>query len=77
MDPKTIELTFWEAIKDSKSPDDFAAYLEKYPNGDFAGLARIRVKQLGATPARDRCRRRGDRCGEAENRHPISAPISS
>jgi carboxyl-terminal processing protease len=50
VDPKTIELTFWEAIKDSKSPDDFQAYLEKYPEGDFAGLARIRVKQLGATP---------------------------
>jgi carboxyl-terminal processing protease len=51
VDPKTIELTFWEAIKNSKSPDDFAAYLEKYPNGDFAGLARIRVKQLGAQSA--------------------------
>jgi carboxyl-terminal processing protease len=51
VDPKTIELTFWAAIKDSKSPDDFQAYLEKYPEGDFAGLARIRVKQLGATPA--------------------------
>ncbi len=50
VDPKTIELTFWEAIKDSKSPDDFQAYLEKYPNGDFAGLAKIRVKQLGAKP---------------------------
>jgi hypothetical protein len=50
VDPKTIELTFWEAIKDSKSPDDFTAYLEKYPDGDFAGLARIRVKQLGAPP---------------------------
>ncbi|MDQ7247484.1 caspase family protein [Dongia sedimenti] len=51
VDPKTIELTFWEAIKDSKAPDDFAAYLEKYPTGDFAALARIRVKQLGAAPA--------------------------
>ncbi|WP_395019319.1 caspase family protein [Dongia sp.] len=50
VDPKTIELTFWAAIKDSKSPDDFQAYLEKYPNGDFAGLAKIRVKQLGAKP---------------------------
>ncbi|GAB2175097.1 hypothetical protein DLREEDagr8_06550 [Dongia sp. agr-C8] len=50
VDPKTIELTFWEAIKDSKSPDDFEAYLEKYPAGDFAGLAKLRVKQLGAKP---------------------------
>jgi carboxyl-terminal processing protease len=50
VDPKTIELTFWEAIKDSKAPDDFEAYLEKYPEGDFAGLAKLRVKQLGAKP---------------------------
>jgi carboxyl-terminal processing protease len=51
VDPKTIELTFWEAIKDSKSADDFQAYLAKYPDGDFAGLAKIRIKQFGAEAA--------------------------
>ena len=51
VDPKTIELTFWAAIKDSQSPDDFQAYLDKYPDGDFAGLAKLRVKQFGAKPS--------------------------
>ena len=49
MDPKRIELAFWESIKDSKSPDDFQAYLSKYPQGDFASLAANRLKSLGAT----------------------------
>jgi uncharacterized protein YgiM (DUF1202 family) len=47
LDPKIIELNFWDSIKDSKSPDDFQAYLQKYPDGDFASLAKIRLKQLG------------------------------
>ena len=49
MDPKRIELAFWESIKDSRSPDDFQAYLAKYPKGDFAPLAEIRLKNLGST----------------------------
>jgi carboxyl-terminal processing protease len=48
VDPKRIELAFWDSIKDSKSPDDFQAYLAKYPNGDFASLAANRLKSLGA-----------------------------
>lgn len=40
------ELTFWESIKDSDDPEEFAAYLKKYPTGEFAGLARIRLRKL-------------------------------
>ena len=42
-----VELAYWESIKDSTDPADFRAYLEKYPRGDFAGLAtnRMRVAQ--------------------------------
>ncbi len=43
----TIELTFWESIKASRAASDFQAYLEQYPNGKFAALARSRIKQLG------------------------------
>jgi uncharacterized caspase-like protein len=42
-----IELAFWESIKASHTVSDFEAYLEQYPKGRFAGLARSRVKQLG------------------------------
>jgi hypothetical protein len=45
-DPKQIELEFWASIKNSRDAQDFRAYLERYPQGDFAALAANRVKQL-------------------------------
>jgi len=53
LDPKQIELAFWESIKDSKDPADFSAYLKHYPQGDFAGIASNRLRSLKPTgPAR-------------------------
>ena len=40
------EALFWESIKDSKDSADFEAYLKRYPRGDFAALARNRLKSL-------------------------------
>ena len=37
------ELAFWDTIKDSNSPDDYQIYLETYPNGVFAPIARSRT----------------------------------
>ncbi len=42
----SVEVTFWDSIKSSTDPADFNAYLKKYPNGDFADLARNRVASL-------------------------------
>jgi len=42
VDPAAIELSFWESIKNSSNPDDFKAYLDKYPDGQFAALAKSR-----------------------------------
>ncbi len=42
----TVELSFWDSIKDSTNPEEFAAYLNKYPEGQFAELARIRQRIL-------------------------------
>lgn len=44
--PAAFELTFWNAIQESKDPAEFAAYLEKFPDGAFAGLADARQKAL-------------------------------
>jgi tetratricopeptide (TPR) repeat protein len=44
VDPAAIELSFWESIKSSTNPDDFKAYLDKYPDGQFAALARSRAQ---------------------------------
>jgi formylglycine-generating enzyme required for sulfatase activity len=40
------EMIFWNSIKDSANPEDFKAYLKKYPNGEFADLARNRLATL-------------------------------
>jgi hypothetical protein len=47
----TFELAFWDSIKNSNMPEDFNAYLEKYPEGQFAALARNRRGALLARPA--------------------------
>ncbi len=41
-----IELAFWESITESDDPADFNAYLERYPEGAFAPLARNRLSAL-------------------------------
>ena len=52
-DPLTLELSFWDSIKASTDPEDFRAYLKRYPNGQFADLAanRLRILTAPAAPA--------------------------
>jgi len=48
------ELEFWESIRESTHAEDYEAYLEAYPDGRFAPLARSRAaryKETGAEPA--------------------------
>jgi tetratricopeptide (TPR) repeat protein len=40
------ELAFWDSIKNSTNVEDFRAYLQKYPNGEFAALAKNRISNL-------------------------------
>jgi uncharacterized caspase-like protein len=40
------EALFWEAIKDSEDPGDYRAYLQSFPAGVFAPLARARIANL-------------------------------
>ncbi len=49
VDPAAIELSFWESIKNSNNPDDFKAYLDKYPDGQFAALAKSRAQPARST----------------------------
>lgn len=44
VDSLAIELAYWDSIKNSTDPQDFKAYLDKYPNGQFEALARRRAK---------------------------------
>ena len=44
VDPAALELAFWDTIKNSNNPEDFKSYLEKYPDGQFSGLAKSRAQ---------------------------------
>jgi len=53
VDPKAIELSFWQSIQNSTDTNDFKEYLRKYPDGQFAGLARNRLERLTAAARSD------------------------
>ena len=46
----STEHLFWQSIQTSTDPSDFRAYLESYPDGSFAPLARNRLNALSAAP---------------------------
>ena len=41
-----LELAFWDAVKGSSITADYQAYLEQYPQGRFAALARVRARAI-------------------------------
>jgi class 3 adenylate cyclase len=43
---REIELSFWESVRESNNSALIQAYLEKYPDGEFSALARIRMDEL-------------------------------
>ncbi|MFQ5785496.1 MAG: caspase family protein [Alphaproteobacteria bacterium] len=46
IDNRAIELAFWQSIEKSRNPASFEAYLEQFPEGTFAPLARARLEEL-------------------------------
>jgi adenylate cyclase len=49
-DVTQVELTFWDTVKDSENTEMYSAYLERYPEGAFAALAKVRLDELSASP---------------------------
>ncbi len=47
-DPHAVELTFWDSVKNSANAADYEAYLQTFPEGRFASLARARAKRYAA-----------------------------
>jgi len=41
---QAAEMAFWESIKDSTDPAEYQAYLQAFPKGIFAPLARARIR---------------------------------
>lgn len=49
--PDAYELAFWETIRNSESAAEYRAYLDAYPSGRFASLARAREQLYRAKPS--------------------------
>jgi serine/threonine-protein kinase len=45
-----VELVYWKDIKDSTDPDEFHSFLERFPAGIYADLARRRLRKLAGGP---------------------------
>ena len=46
------DLAFWQSIQNSTNPAEYRAYLQVYPTGRFAELARLRANGSTPVPAR-------------------------
>jgi serine/threonine-protein kinase len=44
-----LELVYWKDIKDSEDIEDLAGFLDRFPSGIYADLARRRLKKLGGS----------------------------
>lgn len=45
-DPQSVEIEFWDSIKNSIRADEYEAYLDRYPEGSFVALARVRLEAI-------------------------------
>jgi serine/threonine-protein kinase len=45
-----VELEFWRAIKDGNDPDDFELYVQQFPAGIYAALAKRKIAKLRGVP---------------------------
>ncbi len=45
------EALYWESIKNSRNPAFYQAYLEQFPTGVFAGLARAKLAAIPPSPS--------------------------
>ena len=55
--PADRDVVFWDSVKDSRNPAEIRAYLDQFPQGTFAGLAKVKLEdlarnQVAAIPAK-------------------------
>ena len=48
---RDFEISYWNSVKDSKSSALLQSYVDRYPSGNFASLARAMLKDLSAAGA--------------------------
>ena len=50
-DTNAIELALWESVKNATTAAEIQAYLNRFPNGFFAEVARVRIDAMGRASA--------------------------
>src|SRR6185369_17355482 len=50
---QAVELEFWRAIKDGNDPADFDLYVQQFPSGIYAALARRKSAKLRGLATED------------------------
>ncbi len=55
-----LELAAWNAVANSSNPALFEAFLERFPNGIYGGIARARLAELKAAQIASRARDQAD-----------------
>src|SRR5258706_1001951 len=45
-----VQVEFWRAIKDGHDPDDFDLYVQQFPTGIYAALAKRKIAKLRGVP---------------------------
>ena len=66
------EVVFWQSIFNSARPEDFEAYLNQFPSGNFAPLARNRLAEL--RPRKDTAPAAGKQASPAAARRAATDP---
>jgi serine/threonine-protein kinase len=62
-----VELEFWRAIKDGNDPEDFELYVQQFPTGIYAALAKRKIAKLrGVAPEETSAKAREQEKREAE-----------
>ena len=52
VDEPSAEAAFWQSVRDTVTRAGLTAYLERWPDGEYAALARRRLADLGDRPGR-------------------------
>lgn len=54
--PSSVEQSYWESVGGSSDPAELQTYLDRYPEGKYAGLARKRIAALAEVARRKAAR---------------------
>ncbi|MGI9412245.1 MAG: hypothetical protein ACR2PM_01150 [Hyphomicrobiales bacterium] len=73
-DAAAIEVVFWQSVKDSEDIREFEEYLKQFPDGTFAGLARIKINKLKKAAAAPKPAETGQTDTEQAEKEPTEVP---